>query len=67
MMMMVNHGQSWIGWSNLFPKDAGITDGTVGMLIAITLFFIPSKKNFRGEPIENKSDGMIINEQYHYH
>ena len=48
-----------LGWGNLFPKESGITDGTVGMMIAIILFFIPSKKCLKGEPIENKSDGMF--------
>ena len=46
-----------VGWSNLFPKESGITDGTVGMMIAIILFFIPSNKCLKGEPIEKDSNG----------
>ena len=49
--------KSWIGWSNLFPETCGISDGTVGMLIALLLFFIPSKKTIKGEKMEVSDEG----------
>ncbi|KAK8792394.1 hypothetical protein WA588_004892, partial [Blastocystis sp. NMH] len=48
------------GWSNLLPSGAMISDGTVGMFIAILLFFVPSKKTLRGEPMENKDEEYIL-------
>ncbi|KNB41403.1 sodium:dicarboxylate symporter [Blastocystis sp. subtype 4] len=47
------------GWINLFPSEY-IQDGTVGMTVALLLFFVPTKKNLRGEPIEFKDDEYIL-------
>ena len=48
------------GWSNLFPETCGISDGTVGMLIALLLFFIPSKKTIKGEKMEVSDEEFIM-------
>lgn len=47
------------GWINLFKDTSKITDSTVGMFIAIILFFIPSKKTIKGEPVVAKDEGAI--------
>lgn len=48
------------GWINLFPDTTKITDSTVGMLIAIILFFIPSKKTLNGEASIAKDEGECM-------
>ena len=50
------------GWINLFKDTSKITDSTVGMFIAILLFFIPSKKTMKGEPVVAKDAGR----EFHY-
>ncbi|CBK23998.2 uncharacterized protein [Blastocystis hominis] len=58
----LNFGDSFSipGWSNLFPSTAGISDGTVGMTVALLLFFIPSRKTLRGEKVESKDEEFIM-------
>lgn len=48
------------GWSNLFADKSKITDSTVGMFIAIILFFIPSRKTLKGEPVTAKDEEYIM-------
>ncbi len=40
------------GWSRLFPKGEYINDGTVAILMALTLFLLPSKKE-KGRKLMN--------------
>ena len=49
------------GWINLFGDKSNITDTTVGMVVVIILFFIPSKKTIKGEPVESRDEGLHMN------
>ena len=51
------HGESSVGWANLFEGgSSAISDSTVGMFVVLVLFFVPTKKAIKGEPIDNPDD-----------
>ncbi|KAK8823370.1 hypothetical protein WA577_002291, partial [Blastocystis sp. JDR] len=49
------------GWANLFEGgSSAISDSTVGMFVVLVLFFVPTKKAIKGEPIDNPDDSFIL-------